>query len=208
MRESGDGVNTITPSCINDAVLKLVERLPKPGTPVYLDLQIEPDSHPLECFANVRAKIVRDGGSLQHGWVIWEWPGVLVEAEFHAVWNGGDGRFVDITPQVGGQTRVLFVPDSETVFDGVPIDNVRLPLSDDPQVLQLIQDSEKLAKLKAKYFHNGVAAIPCEELVAAGLAPRTRSAKGIGRNEPCPCGSGKKYKKCCLNAQAASIRLH
>ena len=24
----------------------------------------------------------------------------------------------------------------------------------------------------------------------------TRSSK-IGRNEPCPCGSGKKYKKCC-----------
>lgn len=23
--------------------------------------------------------------------------------------------------------------------------------------------------------------------------------KKIGRNEPCPCGSGKKYKKCCLN---------
>ncbi|MBW6479721.1 MAG: SEC-C domain-containing protein [Bacteroidales bacterium] len=21
----------------------------------------------------------------------------------------------------------------------------------------------------------------------------------IGRNEPCPCGSGKKYKHCCLN---------
>ncbi|HHW13378.1 MAG TPA: hypothetical protein GXX28_00395, partial [Firmicutes bacterium] len=20
----------------------------------------------------------------------------------------------------------------------------------------------------------------------------------IGRNDPCPCGSGKKYKKCCL----------
>ncbi|NTM25437.1 SEC-C domain-containing protein [Enterococcus faecium] len=20
----------------------------------------------------------------------------------------------------------------------------------------------------------------------------------IGRNSPCPCGSGKKYKKCCL----------
>ncbi|MCH7510273.1 MAG: SEC-C domain-containing protein [Proteobacteria bacterium] len=20
----------------------------------------------------------------------------------------------------------------------------------------------------------------------------------MGRNEPCPCGSGKKYKKCCL----------
>jgi uncharacterized protein YecA (UPF0149 family) len=22
--------------------------------------------------------------------------------------------------------------------------------------------------------------------------------KKIGRNEPCPCGSGKKYKRCCL----------
>jgi uncharacterized protein YecA (UPF0149 family) len=23
----------------------------------------------------------------------------------------------------------------------------------------------------------------------------------IGRNAPCPCGSGKKYKKCCLRKQ-------
>ncbi|MBP9521733.1 MAG: SEC-C domain-containing protein [Enterococcus sp.] len=23
-------------------------------------------------------------------------------------------------------------------------------------------------------------------------------AHKIGRNDPCPCGSGKKYKKCCL----------
>ncbi len=23
--------------------------------------------------------------------------------------------------------------------------------------------------------------------------------KKVGRNEPCPCGSGKKYKKCCSN---------
>jgi preprotein translocase subunit SecA len=24
-----------------------------------------------------------------------------------------------------------------------------------------------------------------------------REARKVGRNEPCPCGSGKKYKKCC-----------
>ncbi|EIQ7094695.1 SEC-C domain-containing protein, partial [Enterococcus faecalis] len=24
--------------------------------------------------------------------------------------------------------------------------------------------------------------------------------KKIGRNDPCYCGSGKKYKKCCLNS--------
>ncbi len=27
--------------------------------------------------------------------------------------------------------------------------------------------------------------------------PITRDAKKVGRNDPCPCGSGKKYKKCC-----------
>ncbi len=26
----------------------------------------------------------------------------------------------------------------------------------------------------------------------------TRSGQKVGRNEPCPCGSGKKYKRCCL----------
>ena len=26
-----------------------------------------------------------------------------------------------------------------------------------------------------------------------------RAERKIGRNEPCPCGSGKKYKKCCMN---------
>lgn len=27
--------------------------------------------------------------------------------------------------------------------------------------------------------------------------PVTRSAARVGRNDPCPCGSGKKYKRCC-----------
>jgi preprotein translocase subunit SecA len=27
--------------------------------------------------------------------------------------------------------------------------------------------------------------------------PVKRSGEKIGRNAPCPCGSGKKYKKCC-----------
>jgi hypothetical protein len=29
--------------------------------------------------------------------------------------------------------------------------------------------------------------------------PHTREARKIGRNEPCLCGSGKKYKKCCIH---------
>jgi uncharacterized protein len=31
----------------------------------------------------------------------------------------------------------------------------------------------------------------------AALAPKLRSVPKTGRNDPCPCGSGKKFKKCC-----------
>jgi tetratricopeptide (TPR) repeat protein len=34
--------------------------------------------------------------------------------------------------------------------------------------------------------------VPIEE-------PYIRTSPKIGRNDPCPCGSGKKYKKCCIN---------
>lgn len=30
-------------------------------------------------------------------------------------------------------------------------------------------------------------------------APFTNPGSKLGRNDPCPCGSGKKYKKCCMN---------
>ncbi len=30
--------------------------------------------------------------------------------------------------------------------------------------------------------------------------PIVRQTAKVGRNDPCPCGSGKKYKKCCGNA--------
>jgi hypothetical protein len=29
---------------------------------------------------------------------------------------------------------------------------------------------------------------------------RSEKVSPLGRNDPCPCGSGKKYKKCCLNS--------
>ena len=31
-----------------------------------------------------------------------------------------------------------------------------------------------------------------------------RSGRKVGRNEPCPCGSGKKYKHCCGRTSAAA----
>ena len=37
----------------------------------------------------------------------------------------------------------------------------------------------------------------------ARSATPSESLQGVGRNDPCPCGSGKKYKKCCL----ATVRV-
>ena len=34
--------------------------------------------------------------------------------------------------------------------------------------------------------------------------PVINPLRGVGRNDPCPCGSGKKFKKCCLGASAAA----
>lgn len=45
---------------------------------------------------------------------------------------------------------------------------------------------------------------------AAEVRPGQIRAKKVGRNGPCPCGSGKKFKKCCMdraatNAERAAI---
>ena len=38
-----------------------------------------------------------------------------------------------------------------------------------------------------------------EELEDMPRPTTVRVGKKIGRNDPCPCGSGKKYKNCCLD---------
>jgi uncharacterized protein len=37
------------------------------------------------------------------------------------------------------------------------------------------------------------------EAYAPSSAPFRRTEPSVGRNDPCPCGSGKKFKKCCLH---------
>jgi SEC-C motif/Nuclease-related domain len=51
-----------------------------------------------------------------------------------------------------------------------------------------------------------------EAIVKNRLKPRhinfsqkAEAIKKVGRNDPCPCGSGKKYKKCCLNSHSNFI---
>ena len=32
---------------------------------------------------------------------------------------------------------------------------------------------------------------------SAASAPITRAEPKVGRNDPCPCGNGRKFKRCC-----------
>jgi len=48
------------------------------------------------------------------------------------------------------------------------------------------------------HFEGGLI-IDSEEDQNIKLEPIHRSDNKVGRNEPCPCGSGKKFKKCCSN---------
>ena len=41
--------------------------------------------------------------------------------------------------------------------------------------------------------------LACRDDPAPSAAPAHRAEPHVGRNDPCPCGSGKKYKKCCLH---------
>ena len=38
---------------------------------------------------------------------------------------------------------------------------------------------------------------PYPSMAAANMPMPPRTSPKVGRNEPCPCGSGRKYKKCC-----------
>jgi uncharacterized protein len=48
------------------------------------------------------------------------------------------------------------------------------------------------AGLKRFFLHSRA---PIERIASRQQAPRPRTA--VGRNDPCPCGSGLKFKKCC-----------
>jgi preprotein translocase subunit SecA len=58
------------------------------------------------------------------------------------------------------------------------------------------QRQAEAAKLVSKPVHEQPVAEASEPVAAEAKAPVTRTAPKVGRNDPCPCGSGLKYKAC------------
>jgi len=62
-------------------------------------------------------------------------------------------------------------------------------------LIQLVQDDD-VERLEAEQRRRKVITNRSDEEDRVSK-PITRDEEKIGRNDPCPCGSGKKYKKCC-----------
>ena len=80
-------------------------------------------------------------------------------------------------------------------------------LSPNPDLIPYSDATRSLLfEINRFYAHMGLFIVPfmiwfvfCQKeiLGLAKGAVKTRRFKSVGRNEPCPCGSGKKYKACC-----------
>ncbi len=96
------------------------------------------------------------------------------------------------------------VEKMEKIFDGKK--TAKLGTEKNPAVVN-VQTEERVKELESVFEENGwkytieLEPDKPEDItdLEVLLNPlKTRAAeKKVGRNEPCPCGSGKKYKKCC-----------
>ena len=134
------------PKLIKPYVLRFCRSFVADASPAYVQCLPESGVPANECFPIVEQKIATAGGQRVFGWAIWEWPKVFIEAEFHAVWKQPDGSVLDIAPKALPIPRVLFVPDSQRVYRGRQIDNIRQPLCNDKAVKRLCELSALIFK--------------------------------------------------------------
>jgi hypothetical protein len=115
------------PNIENPAVLRFCKSI-NASVPLMVEL-VPVKRVPLnECFIAVPKQVAACGGKAVTGWAIWEWSGVLIEAEFHCVWQRLDGSLVDIVPKPKAFDAILFLPDAKKQYRGVQVDNVRKPM--------------------------------------------------------------------------------
>jgi len=78
------------------------------------------------------------------------------------------------------------------------------------EIIRMIFKVQLAPKLEDGNWAEEVELLPKKKVVSYGAVPKAsaapvvRRALKVGRNDPCPCGSGKKYKKCCLVKEEAN----
>jgi len=205
-----DTVLSGTPSAITRPILNLCADIPGGGAPEFIQHQPGPGAVVRECFNNVVDRVRLLGGDFVYGWAIWEWPGVFVEAEHHAVWRSPDGVLIDITPHEYPTHGVLFLPDPSATYDFQGFkrrDNVRRALIDIPAVTEFLQISAHTFQIleeasvgkEYRFSPRDLQQLQAMEDHRAQLKGSIyfHLARSKGPNDICFCRTGKKFKKCC-----------
>lgn len=192
-------MNTVAPVGLQQRILDFCKNI-SAEQPVVLNVTPEPFSQISECFDNVATKVGKDGGEALYGWLIWDWPAVFTEAEFHAVWKSPEGIIQDITPTYDDEQRVVFLPDLSRTYQGRRVDSIRVAASENKIIVDFIKLCEA-NHLRFGQVRNGAQL----EGLEANLYKSFAQAKefllgairnGANRNALCACGSGERYKRC------------
>lgn len=201
-------ISVRVPSDINEEILSFCKILNSELTPEFVDVTPASGAVTGECYDNARSQMRLSGGDVVFGWVIWIWPRVFLEAEHHAVWSDG-GRLVDVTPPIDGEDKLLFLPDSNTVFDYKKrkrIPSRRMSLSNSSSVSKYLDalnqyDAEvKLAGAIGERIRVDLRRLNTLESEVVHYQNKVifELTNQIGRNDLCICGRNVKFKKCCL----------
>ena len=86
----------------------------------------------------------------------------------------------------------------QILLDGMAVDGVRDIDALIERLAHLYEDQGRKQEAQQLYRR-----LPVPERVAQSTATKpTATTPKVGRNDPCPCGSGKKFKKCCGSVSA------
>ena len=132
------------PKLIKPYVVSFCRSFVADPQPVYVAVQPVRGAATNDCFKTVPQHVAVVGGEQIIGWAIWEWPRVLIEAEFHCVWRQSNGTLLDISPKVVPIPRILFVSDPTRSYKGRQVDNIRRPLDRDPAIKRFCELSTRL----------------------------------------------------------------
>lgn len=141
-----------TPIRITPEITAFSREIAPRDAPVYVNVMPGAEAAPGECFFNVLEQVDRVGGKAKYGWIIWEWVGVMLTAEFHAVWETEGSRLRDVTPQLDGEERILFLPDARKTYNFAPVPSIRWPLSQHHAVREFIELYARMTEVQFSTF--------------------------------------------------------
>lgn len=191
------------PKGISDDIRRLLPKIDVSKEHRYVPCRPIPGAPQSECFPLVDARVGSEGGRRVLGWQIWQGQ-LLVEAEFHAVWESPAGELLDITPKPMAFSEILFVPDPNAIYEGRQVNNIRINITENSLVDDFIAVHEAVFRIENKgeraFLRTlslvGREAKACRILNEAKPVLEWMAIHGHTRNSPCPCSSGMKYRVC------------